>query len=214
MNVTDACICPYPAGNSTVRRMALEARGLGFDRLVAMGMPSGGEYSGITVHAGVVVQGVPASEAIARAKRFSREGRVVFVQALDNGFNRSVLGAKGIHVLCGLNAADRHAFDHVAAKIAADRGVAIDISLEPVIRQRGIARQKALSRYFDILMLSRKFGFPLVLSTHARSVMEMKPVREMTAIASLIGLSPDESGQALGAVDRLLHPEETVRVLP
>jgi ribonuclease P/MRP protein subunit RPP1 len=194
--------------------MALEARGLGFDSLVAMGIPAGREISGITVLAGTVVQGAPAGEAIARAKRSRGEGKVVFVRAQDNGFNRAVLGAKGIHVLCGLGSADRHAFDHVAATIAADHGVAVDISLEPLVRQRGIARQKALGRYFDILMLSRKHGFPLVISTHARSVLEMRPVREIAGIASLIGLSPGEAGQGLAAIGQILVQKESVRVVP
>lgn len=213
MMYTDACVFPYPAGDSSVRRMALEARGLGYDSLVAMDAQPG-EYYGIAVHGGAAVQGVPAHEAIARAKRLAREGKVVFVQAGDNGFNRAVLGARGVHVLTGLHAADRHAFDHVAAKTAADTGVAVDISLEPVIRQRGIPRQKALDRYLDILALSRRFHFSLVLSTHSRSVLEMRPVREIAGIASLFGLAPDEAAQALAAPGQLLRPDEPVREVP
>lgn len=213
MNLTDACVCPYPAGDSSIRRMALEARELGFDSIVAMDTPPA-EYHGVTVHRGVMVRGVAANEAIARAKQAVREGAVVFVQAQDNAFNRSVLGAKGIHVLSGLHAADRHAFDHVAAKIAGDKGVALDISLEPLLRQRGVIRQKALNRYLDVVMLARKFAVPLVLSTHARSVLEMRTVREMTGTAALTGLTMEEAGQALGTMCRLLQPEEPVREVP
>ncbi len=44
MKITDACVYPYPFGDSSVRRMALEARSLGFDRLVAAGVSSGEHY--------------------------------------------------------------------------------------------------------------------------------------------------------------------------
>lgn len=213
MTVTDACICPYPAGNSSTRRMALEARGLGYDTLVAMGIPSG-DYGGIAVYGGALVRGVPAHGAALQVKRHSQEGKVVFVEAGDNGFNRALLAVRGTHVLCGIHRADRHSFDHVTAKIAADHRVAVDISLEPVLRQRSAARQKALNRYLDILMLSRKYGFPLVLSTHARSVLEMRPVREVTAVASFIGLDLDEAVQALETVPHLLAEDTTVRVIP
>lgn len=213
MKLTDACVCPYPAGDSSIRRMALEARELGFDSLVAMDTPPG-ECHGVTVYRGVIVKATVANEAIALAKRAGREGAVVFVQAQDNAFNRSVLGAKGIHILSGLHAADRHAFDHVAAKIAGDNGVALDISLEPLLRQRGVSRQKALNRYLDIVMLARKFAIPLVLSTHARSVLEMRTVREISGTAALTGLTTEESGQALGTICRLLQPEEPVREVP
>ena len=30
MKITDSCVCPYPHGDSSVRRMALAARDLGF----------------------------------------------------------------------------------------------------------------------------------------------------------------------------------------
>lgn len=213
MKVTDTCVCPYPAGNSSIRRMALEARGMGFDRLIATGVPSA-TYSGLEVLEGIVIGGVSANEAAARAKRFHRAGAVVFVQAGSNAFNRAVLGIRGVHVLCGIHAADRHAFDHVAAKIAADNRVAVDISLEPVIRLRGHARQKALNRYLDILMLSRKFGFPLVLSTHARSVLEMRPVREMSALAALIGFDLEEAGLALAGPEALISSDNPLRVTP
>ena len=44
MKITDACVYPYPCGDSSVRRMALEAKALGFDRLVANDTPSGEVY--------------------------------------------------------------------------------------------------------------------------------------------------------------------------
>ncbi|MEG3055156.1 MAG: hypothetical protein RQM90_03055 [Methanoculleus sp.] len=34
---TDANVCPYPAGDSTLARMALEAAELGFDSIVTIG---------------------------------------------------------------------------------------------------------------------------------------------------------------------------------
>ncbi|OPY39283.1 MAG: Ribonuclease P protein component 3 [Methanoregula sp. PtaU1.Bin051] len=212
MTITDACVCPYPAGDSSIRRMALEARELGFDRLVAVGVPSG-EYSGLPVIEGVLISGGSAKDIAARVKRASTAGALVVVQAGENRFNRAVLGMKGVHVLTGIHAADRHAFDHVTAKMAADRRIALDISLAPLIRQRGAARQKALNRYLDILMLSRKFGFPLTLSTHARSVLEMRSVREVSALASLIGFDVADVEKALGSVDTLLAPQSSVKVI-
>jgi len=212
VKVTDACVCPYPAGNTSIRRMALEAREMGFDRLVATGVPSA-TYSGLEVLEGNIISGVSANEAAVRAKRYHKAGAVVFVRAGNNAFNRAVLGVRAVHVLCGIHAADRHAFDHVTAKLAADNRVAVDISLEPVIRQRGPLRQKALNRYLDILMLSRKFGFPLLLSTHARSVLEMRPVREMSALAALIGFDLQETEQALTALETLAAPDNPVRVI-
>ena len=55
MKITDACVYPYPKGDSSVRRMALEAKDLGFDRLVAADTPPGGFY-GIEIYSGILIR--------------------------------------------------------------------------------------------------------------------------------------------------------------
>jgi ribonuclease P/MRP protein subunit RPP1 len=97
--------------------------------------------------------------------------------------------------------------------MAADNGVAIDVSLAPVIRERGVVRQRALDRYFDLMLLCRRFEFPLVISTHARSVLEMRSVREFSALASVIGLDIPDVERALSNVGRLPSPSSAVKVV-
>jgi len=212
MKITDACVFPRPAGDSSVRRMALEAHNLGFDSLIAVDTPAC-EYAGVNVASGVVIRDVPAQEVASRVKRSKETGAIVSVQAGDNGRNRTVLGIRGVHILRGIHRTDRYSFDHVTAKMAADNGVAIDISLAPVIKERGVVRQRALERYHDVILLYRKFGFPLVISTHARSVLEMRSVREFSALASVIGLDIPDMERALSNVGVLRSPRSAVRVI-
>jgi ribonuclease P/MRP protein subunit RPP1 len=212
MMITDACVYPRPVGDSSVRRMALEAHGLGFDSLVAVNSPAC-EYAGVKVKTGSVIGDVPAQEITSQLKRFRETGNVVSVLAGYIGRNRMVLGMRGVHILCGIHGTDRHAFDHVTSKMAADNGVAIDISLAPIIRGRGVSRQKALDRYHDILLLHRRFEFPLVISTHARSVLDMRSVREFSALASLMGLDIPDVEQALSNMGRIGSPQFAVRVI-
>jgi ribonuclease P/MRP protein subunit RPP1 len=213
MMITDACVFPRPFGDSSVRRMALEARELGFDSLVAIDAKSC-EYAGITVSGGIIIREMPVQEVSSRIRRSRKEGAVAFVQAGDNRFNRTVLGMRGVQVLCGVHGIGRNSFDHVAAKTAADNCVAIDISLKPVIRCRGAVRQKALDRYLDIVALYRRFDFPLLLSSHAKSVLEMRSVREFTALASIAGLDIPDVERALANAGRIHPPEPAVRVIP
>ncbi|HOX34881.1 MAG TPA: RNase P subunit p30 family protein [Methanoregulaceae archaeon] len=212
MTITDLGLRPYPVGDSSIRRMALEARGLGYDSLVAVGVPPG-DYYGVAVREGIIIAGMPAKDAAAKAKR-AADGRLVMVRAGDNGFNRAMIGVRGVHLLCGIEYAHRHAFDHVIAKMAADNTVAVDISLAPLILRRGPARQKALDRYRDILMLSRKFSFPLTLSTHADSVLSMRSVREVSGLAATIGFDLDEIEQALAFAGSRHAGSTPVREVP
>ena len=205
MKITDACVYPYPCGDSSVRRMALEAKALGFDRLVAADTPSG-EFYGIEIYSGILIRDAAVRDLMSHIKRERNNEAVVSVQAGDNGFNRSVINLKGVHILRGLHSADKNAFDHVAAKMAADNRVAIDLDLSPLISGRGFTRQRVMHRYRDILVLKRRFEFPITLSSHARSILDMRAVREITGLCSLIGMDIPDVEMAFFGVDMITAP--------
>ena len=205
MKITDACVFPYPFGDSSVGRMALEAKSLGFDRLVADGAQSG-EYYGIEILSGILVRDTSVRDLVNRVKRERNKDAVVSVQAGNNGFNRSVITMKGVHILRGLHSADKYAFDHVAAKMAADNRVAIDLDLSPIIAGRGFARQRAMHRYRDIMVLERRYEFPLTISSHARSILEMRTVREITGLCSVVGMDISDVEKAFVGVDTVTTP--------
>jgi ribonuclease P/MRP protein subunit RPP1 len=213
MKITDAAVFPYPCGDTSVRRLALEAKTLGFDSLVAMDTPAG-SFDGVEIISGIVVQDVSVRDVIARVKRAKDAGTVVSVSARDNGFNRAAIGLKGVHILRGIQAADRTAFDHVTAKMAADSNVAIDIDLSILIAARGVTRQRAIHRYRDVLALERRFEFPVSLSSHARSYLDLRAVREITGLCSLIGMDISGVEKALDTVGRVTTPPvPAVRVI-
>jgi ribonuclease P/MRP protein subunit RPP1 len=213
MKITDAAVFPYPCGDTSVRRLALEAKSLGFDSLVAIDTLSG-SFDGVDILSGIIVQDAPMRDVIARVKRAKDAGTVVSVCARDNGFNRAVIGLKGVHILRGIQTADKTAFDHVTAKMAADNNVAIDIDLSILIAARGVARQRAIHRYRDILIFERRFEFPVTLSSYARSYLDLRAVREVTGLCSLIGMDTPDMEKALDAVGRVTTPPApSVRVI-
>jgi ribonuclease P/MRP protein subunit RPP1 len=77
-----------------------------------------------------------------------------------------------------------------------------------------VSRQKALDRFHDILLLHRRFEFPLVISSHARSVLDMRSVREFSGLASVIGLDIPDMEQALSNVGMIRSGQSPVRVIP
>ncbi len=209
MKITDACVYPYPAGDSSVRRLALEARSCGYDSVVASETPVS-EICGITVIPGMFVTGIPAKDVQNRVKKSRSTGAVVSVQMGDNGFNRAVAGTTGVHILRGIGTADKRAFDHVAARIAADNITAIDIDLSPLISGRGHLRQKAIHRYLVLMVLHRRFEFPLTISSSARSVLGLRAVREVTGLCSLFGMDETDVRAALAGVGRVTEPRESI----
>jgi ribonuclease P/MRP protein subunit RPP1 len=213
MKITDAAVFPYPCGDTSVRRLALEAKALGFDSLIAMDTPAG-SFDGMEILSGIIVQDATMRDVIAKVKRAKDSGAVISVSARDNGFNRAVISLKGVHILRGIQAADKMAFDHVTAKMAADNNVAIDLDLSVLIGARGIARQRAIHRYRDMLTFERRFEFPVTLSSYARSYLDLRAVREITGLCSLIGMDISGVETAFDGVGRVTTPPmSAVRVI-
>lgn len=213
MKITDAAVFPYPCGDTSVRRLALEAKALGYDSLVAIDTPAN-SFEGTEVLSGIIVKDAPIRDVITRVKRAKETGTVVSVSARDNGFNRAVIGLRGVHILRGIHAADKTAFDHVTAKMAADNNVAVDLDLSVLIAARGVARQRAIHRYRDVLTFEHRFEFPVTLSSHARSYLDLRAVREVTGLCSLIGMDIPDVEKVLDAVGRVTTPPApSVRVI-
>lgn len=213
MKITDAAVCPFPHGDTSVRRFALEAAALGFDSLVALDTPQA-TYGDIAVKRGILIRTPSMKEVMAQVKREAGSGTVISVKAGDAGFNRAVVGYRGVHILRGVHAADKNAFDHVTAKMAADNRVAVDIDLSVLIAARGVARQRAIQRYRDVLVLEERFEFPLTLSTYARSVLDLRAVREITGLCSLLGMDLGDVERAFGGVGAVTEPvQPAVRVV-
>ncbi|MDD1685584.1 RNase P subunit p30 family protein [Methanoregula sp.] len=213
MKITDAAVCPFPNGDSSVRRFALEAAALGLDSLVAIDTPSA-TYGSVVVRNGVFLRKAGMKDVINQVKRGKDPSSVISVQAGDAGFNRGVVGLRGVHILRGVHAADKNAFDHVTAKMAADNRVAIDIDLSVLIAARGVTRQRAIQRYRDVLVLQRRFEFPLTLSSYARSVLDLRASREISGLCSLVGMDMYDVEKAFSGVDIVTAtPEPSVRVV-
>jgi ribonuclease P/MRP protein subunit RPP1 len=131
----------------------------------------------------------------------------------DLAFNRGVMGLRGIRVLRGIHQAPRGAFNHVAAREAEARGVAVELDLSPLVEERGVQRQRAIARYRDILQLHRRYSFPLTLASNARSILTQKSVRDMVLLSCLFGMEEGEALAALSSLDSILAGRAPVQVV-
>ena len=210
---TDATIHPYPAGDTTLRRFALELKSHGYDSAVATGIRERYEYEGVVFLKGTIVTGASMKEVISAVREDRGSSDVVMVCAGDVSFNRAVLTYPGVHVLKGVHAVHRSAFDHVAARTAADRGVAVDIDLSVITCLKGVRRQRAMERLTDVSRLSRKYGFALTVSSGAHSLLGLRSTRAVHHLLSLVGLDEAEAAAALGGVRTVVEKPRAVEVI-
>ncbi|MEI7435010.1 MAG: RNase P subunit p30 family protein [Methanomicrobiales archaeon] len=212
MIATDATVFPSPLGNTSVRRMVLESRSLGFDSIVAIGQ-QGWEQDGFSVIGGTLVR-EPQVKAVINAARVNSPAKgLLVVNAGNNGFNRAIIQVKGVHVIRHLHKTEKNSFDHIIARMSAENNVAIDIDLRPLVMSRGVWRQKTVQRYKDIIGLCDRFEFPLTISSNARSVVELRSVREMVNLASLVGIAEPDAREALAVIKSLISPAGPVQVV-
>ncbi len=82
--------------------------------------------------------------------------------------------------------------NHVLAKEAVRNNVAIELCFKDVLRSYLAPRSKVMSNFRDICRLYRKFDFPLILSSGAESIFDIRTVQDFTAFFNEIGLTSDE----------------------
>ncbi len=209
----DACIHPYPEGNSSVRRMAVDARALGFDGIVVPGARPG-KYQGVRIIPAIIISETDIRKVTGQIRKCGNGETLLLVDAGENGFNRAVLSQKGVHGIRRVHRAPRNSFDHVAARLAAENGIAVDIDLSPIIQEKGTIRQKVLSRYIDLMRLYSRYHFPLTISSNACSVLDLRSPDEICLICTLFGMEEEDARRALQTVGTLLSPAVPVMVVP
>jgi ribonuclease P/MRP protein subunit RPP1 len=209
MPLIDGCIHPYPAGDSSLRRMAIEARELGFDQVVAAG--GTGDVPGVL--RATIITASSVKEVVSALQGIPRGEGVVMVNAGDLAFNRGVIGLRGVRVLRGIHRSPIGAFNHVAAREAEAKGVAVELDLSPLVEGRGLPRQKVISRYRELLRLHQHYHFPFTIASNARSVLTQKSVRDMVLLSSLFGMAEDEVMAALSSLDSVLAGKAPVQVV-
>ena len=82
--------------------------------------------------------------------------------------------------------------NHVLAKEAVKNNVAIELCFKDVLRSYFSHRSKVISNFNDIYTLYRKYDFPLILSSRAESIFDIKNTYDFIAFFKQTGLSDEE----------------------
>lgn len=96
--------------------------------------------------------------------------------------------------------------DHVVAKFAAYRGIALEFDVGCMIRYRGGKRVLAINELKQRLMLARKFKLNLVLTSGAQSIYDLRSPQDLIALSYLVGMTKNEAIHAMTDYPKnLLH---------
>ncbi len=143
------------------------------------------------------------------ARKFRNKSSCISVVGGDLKVNRNVLENIQIDVLSrpylrrydsGLN--------HVLAKEALNNNVAIELCFKDVLKAYLAPRAKVISNFKDIYTLYRKFDFPLVLSSRAESIFDIRTTHDFEAFFKQTGLTAHEIEKSFDTAQNILKFNE------
>lgn len=79
--------------------------------------------------------------------------------------------------------------NHILAREAKENNVALEIVFSDILNSYLSYRSKILANFRDIYKLHRKYEFPLILSSGAESVYDIRTVQDFKAVFAQTGLS-------------------------
>ena len=140
------------------------------------------------------------------SNKFRKDALCISVIGGDLKVNRAVLENIKLDVLSrpylkrydsGLN--------HILAKEALRNNVAIELCFKDVLRSYLAPRAKILSNFRDIYTLYRKFDFPLILSSRAETVFDIKTTHDFVAVFKQTGLNINEINKSFRTSHEILE---------
>ena len=140
------------------------------------------------------------------AKKFRDKALCISVIGGDLKVNRGVLENIQLDVLSrpylkrydsGLN--------QVLAKEAFENNVAIEICFEDILKSYLTHRAKIIANIKDIYVLYRKFNFPLILSSRAESIFDIKTTKDFSSVFLSTGLTQSEIDKSFITAGNILE---------
>lgn len=95
--------------------------------------------------------------------------------------------------------------NHVLAKEAVKNNVAVELCFKDVLRSYLSHRSKVISNFKDIYTLYRKYDFPLILSSRAESVFDIRTTHDFMAFFKQTGLSDSEIDKSFLTAQNILE---------
>ena len=201
-----------PAGPSTVARLAATAAHLGYDGLVVANPPDDRpavDRDDLEAAYGIdVVDGVALApdgpEGVGGAVGHHRPGTPVLVLAGGEPSVDAVAAREPKVDVLARPPARAGDLDHVLVRAAAEHGVRLAVDLGPVLRSRGADRSRAIAGLRKLRELLEDADAPYVVTAGAGSHLELRPPRDLAAVAAVAGFDREAVERGLAEWGRLV----------
>ncbi|MBN1236687.1 MAG: hypothetical protein JW999_11685 [Methanotrichaceae archaeon] len=205
------CVRAFPEGSASASRMALTAKGLGYQGIIICNrepnrlfMPQAADrIKGIEVAIGTQVV---ASDAKALKNRIlAHRARYPFLVVRGDTEGTIRMACEDPNVDLLMHPCDvRRPLGIATARAARLNQVSIGFDLSPMQHLRGSSRARWLEAVRRNLLLVRKFELHPVITSSANSHLDLHSPRDLVAMAQVAGFEQDEAKEALRRPAELL----------
>ncbi|HPE63761.1 MAG TPA: RNase P subunit p30 family protein [Methanothrix sp.] len=201
-----------PEGSDSASRMALAAKKLGYSGIIIsnhtssgrpFGLDAAGLVAGIEVAIGSEITASDQRSLHARAASLRERADFIAVHGGDEKINRAACEDPNVDLLAHPHRG-RAGIGVAAARAARDNQVAIALDLSPMIRLRGAGRVRWMEAVKRDMGVIEKFDLNIMITTGARSHLDLRSPRDLVAMAGLLGLERDRAVEALALPKTIL----------
>ena len=164
------------------------------------------EFDNISIDYTLEIKSNNPNEIRKLVKKFRKEANCISVLGGDLKINRAVCENIQLDILSrpyfkrydsGLN--------HILAKLAVENNIAIELSFNDILKSYLSSRAKILANWRDIYTLYRKFEFPLIISSRAESVFDIRSPRDIQSFLKITGLTDEEITRIFSHPQKILE---------
>jgi ribonuclease P/MRP protein subunit RPP1 len=133
-----------------------------------------------------------------KVQKYREKEDVIIVNGGNLKINRAACEDPRIDILAHPYKKRRDSgINHILAKKASENEVAIELSLQSLIKTRFSLRAKLLSQFRQIIKMHRKFGFPTLISSNAYSTYDLRSPKDIITLACCFGMTNEEAEDSL-----------------
>ncbi len=198
-----------PECESTPEAMAETASGYGYAGIAItnhtphpLRAPKTADHTGTRIYSGIEIVAKNPTHLMQTIRKHRAKACVLSVHGGREKINRAAVENRDVDILSHPG----EKLNQVLMRFASENLVAIEFDMGSIIRLRGSSRVRALAELRHNLKLARKYGAPVLLTSNAQSIYDLRAPREMIALASIFGMTTEEAITALSTV-----PEGIIR---
>jgi len=182
-----------PSQKEDLANMLLTAKHLGFTYVAVTSVNEvpevdvkGHSVKGLKIVKRVIIDVEDKSEALSMIRKFRYKVQLISVKCNSLGLARFAARDRRVDILMLPKSFQLKFADKSEVRLALQGNTAVEISLKELIHSKNLS--KILALYQRICLFARKVGVPIIISSGATNVYEMRSPHDMLSIALLLDI--------------------------